>query len=194
MPPGPLAVNLVDPEIIKRGILPPGDLYPQFDPDIPFEDRKYAPPLGEKLRLLFDHEFPGVHGVFVQPVWSVGDLLEFGCDFHKYISGRDLAKQEGLIFRHILRLILLLGEFSQVVPPGLDPDEWRTDLRTLADRLTDCCKAVDPQSTEYMLAHAADVDVLVQEPQRTSADQPTPTPPTEENSADDFGGDILDSE
>jgi len=194
MPPGPLAVNLVDPEIIKRGILPPGDLYPQFDPDIPFEDRKYAPPLGEKLRLLFDHEFPGVHGVFVQPVWSVGDLLEFGCDFHKYISGRDLAKQEGLIFRHILRLILLLGEFSQVVPPGLDPDEWRTDLRTLADRLTDCCKAVDPQSTEYMLAHAADVDVLVQEPKRPNSDEPTRTSPTEENSADDFGGDILDSE
>ncbi|HRZ14437.1 MAG TPA: hypothetical protein P5110_02900, partial [Candidatus Omnitrophota bacterium] len=49
----PLAVNLVDPEIIQRGILPPGDLYPQFDPDIPFEERKYAPPLGEKLRMLF---------------------------------------------------------------------------------------------------------------------------------------------
>ncbi|MCA9095465.1 MAG: helicase, partial [Planctomycetaceae bacterium] len=117
-----------------------------------------------------------------------------------YISGRDLAKQEGLIFRHILRLILLLGEFSQVVPPGLDPEEWRTDLRTLADRLTDCCKAVDPQSTEYMLAHAADVDVLAQEPQRPNPVEPTrasPTTessPTTENSADDFGGDILDSE
>lgn len=164
MPPGPLAVDNVDPEIIRRGILPPGDLYPPWDPDIPFEERKYAPPLGEKLRMLFDSEYPNVHGVFVQPVWCAGDLLEFNCDFHKYISGRDLAKQEGLIFRHILKLILLLGEFSQVVPPGLDPDAWRNELREMADKFTACCRAVDPNSTEDILAHAADVDVVVKEP------------------------------
>jgi hypothetical protein len=150
--------------IIRRGILPPGDLYPPWDPDIPFEERKYAPPLGEKLRMLFDSEYPNVHGVFVQPVWCAGDLLEFNCDFHKYISGRDLAKQEGLIFRHILKLILLLGEFSQVVPPGLDPDTWRSELREMADKFTACCRAVDPNSTEDILAHAADVDVVVKEP------------------------------
>lgn len=194
MPPGPLALNLVDPAIISRGILPPGDLYPPFDPDIPFEERKYAPPLGEKLRLLFDHEYPGVHGIFVQPVWAVGDLLQFGCDFHKYVSGRDLAKQEGLIFRHILRLILLLGEFSQVVPPGVDPDEWHSDLRTLADRLTETCKTVDPQSTEYMLAHAADIDVLVQESQIPPAPDTSAQNAEELEPADEFGGDILDSE
>ena len=164
MPPGPLAIDHVDPEIIRRGLLPPGDLYPPWDPDIPFEERKYAPPLGDKLRMLFDSEYPNVHGVFVQPVWCAGDLLEFSCDFHKYISGRDLAKQEGLIFRHILKLILLLGEFSQVVPPGLDPDTWRSELRDLADRFTACCQAVDPNSTESILAHAADIDVVIKEP------------------------------
>ena len=164
MPPGRLAVENVDPEIIRRGILPPGDLYPPWDPDIPFEERKYAPPLGDKLRMLFDSEYPQVHGVFVQSVWCAGDLLEFSCDFNKYISGRDLAKQEGLIFRHILKLILLLGEFSQVVPPGLDPDTWRNELRDLADRFTACCQAVDPNSTESILAHAADIDVVVKEP------------------------------
>ena len=164
MPPGPLATEIVDPEIVRRGILPPGDLYPPWDPDIPFEERKYAPPLGDKLRMLFDSEYPNVHGVFVQPVWCAGDLLEFSCDFHKYISGRDLAKQEGLIFRHILKLILLLGEFSQVVPPGVDPDTWRGELRDLADRFTACCRAVDPNSTESILAHATDIDVVVVEP------------------------------
>lgn len=164
MPPGPLARNHVDTEIVRRGLLPPGDLYPPWDPDIPFEERKYAPPLGEKLRMLFESEYPNVHGVFVQPVWAAGDLLEFGCDFHKYIGGRDLAKQEGLIFRHVLRLILLLGEFSQVVPPGMDAPLWRSDLRELADRFTACCRAVDPNSTEHMLAHAADIDVVVKEP------------------------------
>jgi superfamily II DNA/RNA helicase len=165
MPPGPLAVNHVDPEIIQRGILPPGDLYPPWDPDIPFEERKYAPPLGDKLRMLFDSEYPNVHGVFVQPVWAAGDLLEFSCDFNKYISGRDLAKQEGLIFRHILKLILLLGEFSQVTPPGLDAQTWRSELRELADRFTTCCREVDPGSTEQILAHAGDIDVVVKEPE-----------------------------
>ncbi|MFO1022783.1 MAG: DEAD/DEAH box helicase [Planctomycetales bacterium] len=165
MPPGPLAREYVDEEIVRRGLLPPGDLYPPFDPDVPFEERKYPPPLGEKLRLLFESEYPNVHGVFVQPVWAAGDLLQFGCDFHKYISGRDLAKQEGLIFRHLLRLILLLGEFSQVVPPGMDAEVWKNELRELADRLTASCLAVDPSSTEYALAHSADVDVLVKEPE-----------------------------
>lgn len=163
MPPGPLAVELVDPEIVHRGILPAGDLYPVFDPDIPPEERKYAPPLGEKLRMLFDNEYPDVHGVFVQPVWAAGDLMDFGCDFQKYINGRDLAKEEGLIYRHLLRLVLLLGEFSQVVPPGIDADTWRGELNDLAARLTICCREVDPDNTEHMLAHAADIDVIAKE-------------------------------
>lgn len=204
MPPGPLAVNVVDPAIINRGILPPGDLYPPWDPDIPFEERKYAPPLGEKLRMLFDSEFPNVHGVFVQPVWCAGDLLEFSCDFDKYISGRDLAKQEGLIFRHILKLILLLGEFSQVVPPGLDAATWRGELRGLADRLTECCRAVDPHSTDNTLAHAADVDVAVQEPAEsvvidTVAGSKSAIPAVDGATADaaqpdDFGAGLVESD
>ena len=27
--------------------------------------------------MLFESEYPNVHGVFVQPVWAAGDLLEF---------------------------------------------------------------------------------------------------------------------
>ena len=163
MPPGPLATERVDREIVQRGLIPAGDLYPEYDPDIPFEERKYAPPLGDKLRMLFDSMYPHVHGVFVQPVWAAGDLLQFGCDFHNYIGGRDLAKQEGLIFRHILRLVLLLGEFSQVTPPGLDPDTWRSELRTLADQFAACCHHVDPNTTEYTLAHQADQDIVLKE-------------------------------
>lgn len=207
MPPGPLAVENVDPEIIRRGILPPGDLYPPWDPEIPFEERKYAPPLGDKLRMLFDNEYPNVHGVFVQSVWCAGDLLEFSCDFNKYISGRDLAKQEGLIFRHILKLILLLGEFSQVVPPGLDPDAWRSELRELADRFTECCRAVDPNSTESILAHATDIDVVVKEPaeaivvstvaaETTSSDTSISQEITAESAeiVEDFGAGLVESD
>jgi hypothetical protein len=164
MPPGPLARTYLDGELVARGLIAPGDLYPPWDPDIPFEERKYAPALGEKLRMLFESTYPGVHGVFVQPVWAAGELLNFECNFQNYIGSRDLAKQEGLIFRHLLRLVLLLGEFSQVVPPGVDAAVWRGELKTLADRFTACCREVDPQSTEFMLAHAADQDILVKEP------------------------------
>ncbi len=164
MPPGPLAQNYLDTELVTRGLINAGDLYPPWDPDIPFEERKYAPPLAEKLRMLFEANYPGVHGVFVQPVWAAGELLNFECNFQNYIGSRDLAKQEGLIFRHLLRLVLLLGEFSQVTPPGMDAALWRSELKDVADRLTACCREVDPTSTEYMLAHAADQDLVVKEP------------------------------
>ncbi len=216
LPPGPLASNFLDAALVAKGLIAAGDLYPPWDPDIPFEERKYAPPLAEKLRMLFDAKYPGVHGVFVQPVWAVGELLNFECQFHNYIGSRDLAKQEGLIFRHTLRLILLLGEFSQVTPPGMDAGTWRGELRDLADRLTICCREVDPTSTEHTLAHAADLDVIVKEPPAgtasagvsekvTTADptavSPAPGESTNEESigeeteiAEDFGAGIMESE
>jgi superfamily II DNA/RNA helicase len=164
LPPGPLAREKVDVELVARGLIAAGDLYPQWDPDARFEDRKYAPPLADKLRLLFDSEYPQVHGVNVTAAWVTPGLLQFEGEFHKYIAGHDLAKQEGLIFRHFLRMILLLGEFAQVTPLGVDPDEWRKRLATLADRLTASCRAVDPHSTEYALTHIADRDVVAREP------------------------------
>jgi hypothetical protein len=216
LPPGPLARNYLDAELVAKGLIAAGDLYPPWDPDVPFEERKYAPALAEKLRMLFDANYPGVHGAFVQPVWAVGELLNFECQFHNYIGSRDLAKQEGLIFRHILRLILLLGEFSQVTPPGMDATTWRSELRDLADRLTASCREVDPTSTEHTLAHAADRDVLVKEPPPGAASSvmpaavtasgltvagPAPGEPTDEESigeaaqiAEDFGAGILESE
>jgi hypothetical protein len=163
VPPGPLATTRIDPEIIQCGILPAGDLYPEWDPDVPFEERKYAPALAEKLKMLFNWQFPDVSDVFVRPVWVAGELLEFGGDFFKYISGRDLAKQEGLIFRHVLRLVLLLGEFSQLTPPNVDPLAWRDELRGLATKLTESCRAVDPNSTDSALQHAADQDIVAGE-------------------------------
>ena len=119
------------------------------------------------------------------------------------------------MFRHVLRLVLLLGEFSQVTPPGMDSVTWRGELKYLADRLTASCREVDPTSTEYMLSHAADQDIVVREPPAGAAAAAlatTPTPagaiapaidtsaPTVEEIAietsitDDFGAGIVDSE
>ncbi len=199
MPPGTLATTRIDQEIIQRGILPAGDLYPEWDPDIPFEERKYAPALADKLKMLFNAQFPDVADVFVKPVWVAGELLEFGGDFFKYISGRDLAKQEGLIFRHVLRLILLLGEFSQLTPPQVDPVAWRNELRTLALKLTESCRQVDPNSTDSTLEHAGDVDLIRGEtPQPApvvellSAARPNESLPKDDPTVDEFGAGILE--
>ncbi len=120
---------------------------------------KYAPPLADKVRMVFETEYPEITAP-ITPVWIAGDLLDFGGDFSKYTSGRDLVKQEGIIFRHILRLSLLLGEFSQLTPPDIDPQTWRDELRDLAMRLTSSCHAVDPHSTDSALQHATDPDLV----------------------------------
>ena len=163
MPPGTLANTRIDPAIVQRGLLSADDLYPPFEPDLPPEERRYPPPLAEKVRILFESEYPNVHGVVVQPVWAAGALLEYGCNFQQYISTHDLSRQEGLIFRHLLRLVLLLGEFAQVTPPGRDPQEWRLELRGLAEQFANCCRQVDPSSTDAVLAHATDDDPLLAE-------------------------------
>jgi superfamily II DNA/RNA helicase len=161
LPPGPLARERIDNELVQRGLIAAGDLYPEFDPDIPFEDRKYAPSLADKVRMLFESEYPDVSDVMVQPVMVATDLLEnWGDNFWNFISGKDLARQEGLVFRHLLRLVLLLGEFRQHTPPGLDPNVWQEEVREICERLTACCRTVDPTSTDLMLAQEDETDFV----------------------------------
>ena len=166
LPPGPLARGYLDQQLIERGLATQEDIDPpprEEQLQGMFRERKWALPLADKLLMLFRHEYPHVRDVRTTPVWVVGDLLHFGGDFNKYISGRDLAKQEGLIFRHLLRMILLLGEFSQVAPPGIDHGQWRDELRDLSDQLTESCRGVDPESTEKTLESAQAADVVAGE-------------------------------
>jgi len=122
------------------------------------EERVWVLTLAEKLRLQFDYDFPGVHDVHTHPVWAAGEVLQFGGDFNKYITSKHLQKQEGVIFRHLLRLILLVGELTQLCPPDTTEDEWQGDLRDIADQLTACCRAVDPSSTEKALEQAQETE------------------------------------
>jgi hypothetical protein len=157
-PPGPLEQRL-DPDLIQRGLiaapLPP----PEDDEEEEDEWVERPPTLAEKLRLLFDALYLDVTDVNTQSVWAANELLRFAGNFNLYVRTRDLVKQEGIIFRHLLRLILLLGEFQQVTPPDTTADEWRGDLRDLSERLTASCREVDPASTDetIQLAHAADL-------------------------------------
>lgn len=163
LPPGPLEKDVLDPDLVARGLLSAKILLPpaeqEEETDAGEEEPERPLRLAEKLLLLFEAKHPTVTDVQAQPVWCAAELLRFGGDFHKYVKARDLAKQEGLVFRHCLRLALLLGEFMEVCPAELEPGAWKAELRELADRLTATCRAVDPESTDEVvtLAHAADV-------------------------------------
>jgi len=81
-------------------------------------------------------------------------VLEFGGNFDKYITAKGLQKQEGVIFRHLLRLILLIDEFAQICPPETTIEEWQEDLYEVANILEEACRAIDPMSTEKTLAES----------------------------------------
>lgn len=164
LPPGPLGLERIHDELISRGLATLQQLNPAAAPpedeDLPFEERQWPIPLGDQMRMLFDSDYPGIRETPIRAVWIVGDLEFFHYDFQKYVTSRDLTKQEGLIFRHLLRMILLCGEFSQVAPLNTEPGEWLDELRELAEKLTDCCRQVDPESTDQMLETSQAADGL----------------------------------
>lgn len=149
LPPGPLATEFLNPGLLSAGLVTHDQLTGFRDE----ETGRRIPPmtLADKMRLYFRSEFPGVDDVASTSVWCIGDLLQFNGNFDRYVRARDLQKQEGLIFRHCLRMILLCGEFSQIVPPGISPPIWHRDLAELASILTDSCRAVDPASTDEIV-------------------------------------------
>jgi hypothetical protein len=157
LPPGPLATLRVDPLLLQLGLATAEELTAPEEPEEYQPRRSYedAPVrvlnFADKLRRLFDYDFPNVRDLRTWPVWVAGELLEFGGDFNKYITSKNLHKQEGLIFRHLLRLILLVKEFVQLCPPDISIEEWRADLLDIAERLTECCREVDPASTDKAL-------------------------------------------
>ncbi len=160
LPPGPLAVNRLDVQLLQLGLASAEELgaaqkedddEDRYRNQLFQEDRVWVLTLADKLRRLFDYEFPGVHDVRTQSVWAAGEVLEYGGDFNKYITSKALQKQEGIIFRHLLRLILLANEFTQFCPPDDDPGQWRADMEDIAARLAETCRNVDPASTDKTL-------------------------------------------
>ncbi|GBD36748.1 hypothetical protein HRbin36_01876 [bacterium HR36] len=165
LPPGPLAVTRLDAELVRRGLMAapiPEEMEEDEDDDEPawLEPTERPPALADKLRLLFEALYPEVNDLKVVPVWAAGELLEMGGDFHKYIAARDLAKQEGIIFRHLLRLILLCGEFADARPTEGDPQAWHEEMVDIAAHLTTSCRAVDPTSTDQFVEEAQAADVV----------------------------------
>ena len=117
---------------------------------------KYPVPLATKTRLLFENKIDHAGGLFTTPVWAAGDLLLHGGSFDGFIRGHDLVKQEGIVFKHLLRLILLCAEFAQLTPNGVTAADWQARLARIMTTLTDACRSVDPQSTDETLEEAAE--------------------------------------
>ncbi|MDR0704190.1 MAG: DEAD/DEAH box helicase [Planctomycetaceae bacterium] len=166
LPNGTLSTERLDSMLLSLGLATADELVPKTEEEEEeerekrrhfggwAEERFYVIPLAEKLRRLFEYEYPTVE-VRINPVWAAGEiLLEFKGDFNKYVVSRAIQKQEGVIFRHLLRLILLLEEFMEMTPVDGSLDDWKADLTEMTETLIACCTKVDPQSTEETLEHA----------------------------------------
>lgn len=161
LPPGPLAVNRLDPLLLSAGLATAEELtYSPRDEDDYRGRRTFDEPpprvlnLAQKLRLVFDYEFPTVHDVRTNDVWAAGEVLQYS-DFNKYVTAKGLQKQEGVVFRHLLRFILLANEIAEICPPDMEEADWRAEMGGLSERITTICRLVDPMSTQEALDHAA---------------------------------------
>jgi len=166
MPLSPFAMDFLNPELLQRGlatITELGGAPAEEDDDGGYRDpNDWVRPLNfpEKLIRLFQSEYPGVFDVPMTDVWAAGELLNFGGDFNKLVTTRKIAKQEGILFRHILRFVLLCEEFV----PHVDPDSvWHGELHSISHQLTEACRQIDPRSTDMMIESAHAVDPLLAE-------------------------------
>jgi len=181
--PGPLETTKIRPELEQRGLLQV-KLPPNPDEDEEFEEEEepeFEPRFAEKLLMYFNVLRPEVLDVNVQSVWGAGEILKgFGGNFNLFIRQRDLTKQEGIVFRHLLRLILMCEEFATLTPADTTPEEWGGFLQDLSQRLTETCRVVDPTSTEEIIqrAHAA-ADVVEGETKKAITEPPSPPPEPE---------------
>lgn len=164
MPAGTLAQLRLDPRLLQLGLATAAELgavNPNADEEQAvdrgfgrvFDDQPPVWPLtlGDKIYRLFQHDYPSVHDVSIRPVWIAGELREFNFDFNKYVTSRGLQKEEGILFRHLLRLILLLDEMANIPPLETTVEQWEYQLDDLAEQLTAACRKVDPQSTDEVL-------------------------------------------
>lgn len=161
--PGPLQANELQPTLIQMGVVlthPDGGITAVDDEETvdyweDKDDTQRPLSLPEMLKILFDARLHTPETVYVQPKWIVGGILEHDSDFYKFVRARNLIKNEGLILRHLLRLIILTGEFT-ILSEG-DPEYER-----IGELATQVCKGVDERYTDRFLASEAEARKLVE--------------------------------
>lgn len=164
LPQGPLATERLNGMLLQRGLATADEIFgrtPSGEEDGEEEKPGFydeRPPriltLAHKLQRLFQMEYPGVTDLKIRPCWVAGEVLAFGGDFNNYVVCKKLQKQEGVLFRHLLRLVLLIDELAMICPEGMDPDDWKEAMGNLAFAIETACRSADPNSTDQWLDEA----------------------------------------
>ncbi len=153
LPKGPLQKQVLEPLLIRMGVtVARPEPRPQRDGSLAdelAEEEERPPTFPEMLRIAFEAKLAAPEPVVVQPKWIGGGVMDAECDFYRFIRSRELVKQEGLILRHLLRLVILAGEFHEQTE---DPD-----YRRIGEQATRACRHVDPRYTDRFLEQAAEV-------------------------------------
>lgn len=173
LPVGPLQTEVLEPTLIQMGLMSTESPKAEDDEAKPRGSR-FAGPRGVRddwdddgeeessdcprcfplmLKALFEAKLASPEVLLVVPQWTAGGLLQHEGDFYKFVRNRDLVKNEGLILRHLLRLTILAGEFSE--RSGGDPDYTR-----ITEFTTAVCQKVDPRYTDRFLAAEQEAKTL----------------------------------
>ncbi len=154
LPPGPLETQVLQPLLVQMGVViaqPPTAEDEEDDngyDDFWAEEEERPPTFPEMLKIVFESRLASPDPVRVQPKWIAGGVAQHLGDFYKFVRSRDLIKQEGIILRHLLRLVILAGEFYTLTE---DPD-----YQAISDAATAACQRVDPRYTNRFLEQAAE--------------------------------------
>ncbi len=157
---GPLQSHEVEPELITLGLAtlhPEGGLLAVSEDEGKdyWEDDENERPLTfpEMLKVLFDAKLKTPEPVPIQATWVAGAVFEIDCDFYKFVRERDLTKNEGIILRHLLRLIILALEF-------LNHSDGDPDYQAIGELATRVCRNVDSRYTDRFLASESEMSKL----------------------------------
>ena len=158
--PGRLQTEKLDPELIAKGLITakPPLVEGEEEEEEEFVPWDSARPCSPRRPGCSSMQYPEVSDFTTQAVWAAGEILRYG-NFNTYVTTKDLTKQEGLIFRHLLRLILLTRGVRATHPPGVDrggvEDGAEGDRRQAHRHLPG--GGPDQHRRDDQEAHAADV-------------------------------------
>ena len=160
MEPGPLETNVFAPLMIALGIVvaptPASEAekekerFHSWDRD---DEVEKPPTFPEMLVHGFQAELPLPEDLRAQTKWVAGGVADAGNDFARFVASRDLGKNEGIVLRHLLRLVLLAGEFGERTG---DPAYGQ-----ISASVTEACQRVDPRHTERFLESAKESSSLL---------------------------------
>ena len=161
LPRGPLQEHELEPEMIAMGRVlsnADGKLIGVRDEDEPEDylmepEEKRPPTFPEMLMIVFESKLAVPDRFFVQPKWIAGAAFQLDHDFYKLVISRNLIKQEGLILRHLLRLVILAGEFHTITED--------LEYEAIGERVTRICHQVDPRYTDRFLAEVEQAGKLI---------------------------------